>query len=282
MLETFQECSVQQRDCVDSIAFSEAHNAIFLLDQVRQARNYNSLYTAVDWPLTRHHSALISMDWQSRNTRVQYIGLEPGVEVKGAADIELISQRGGEEGIRSMAFNKTGSLLLLAGAHLSVVRVDKTLSRRESRTSLKGVMLVKGVPLRTEVIHAAWHPLSPQHIVALVKQHQSCALHVFGLPEHGELSVGMDEQVIPISLQAFPELRGSPEDWRSFAFGPVGSESYWERFTIYLLHASGLIFALCPVIPHGCKFSRDAVNELYNMLVRRHTQCACPSHPKID
>lgn len=208
---------------------------------------------------------------QTTGNYVQYSTLGSGEgDESGSAVLQTdknISQRLGAT--KLMAFNSTCTMLLLVGDTVSVYRAEKHLSR-----SMKwgGTELVSSAG--DVILHADWHPMSAQHVVVLAYQRNHCVLSVYCLPEHGNLQ-GIVPAPYTVTIDLAPwqtELNDDTTGLVSFAFGPQGGSSYWERFTVYLLHRQGHVFALCPIVPFGIKIRRDDVAELFELEVRR-----CPA-----
>ncbi|GLE09707.1 hypothetical protein PINS_up021522 [Pythium insidiosum] len=114
---------------------------------------------------------------------------------------------------------------------------------------------VRQIGFMTHVRHAAWHPLSDHHVVALSDAEE---LLVFNLqqdvakPEQRHLlNVWTDAPSTSTASSTSTAARTAV----SFCFGASAPTMslLWDVFTCYVLHQDGAVFALCPVVPYDVR-----------------------------
>ncbi|KAJ0402256.1 hypothetical protein P43SY_008248 [Pythium insidiosum] len=118
---------------------------------------------------------------------------------------------------------------------------------------------VRPIGFMTLVRHAAWHPLSDHHVVALSDADE---LLVFNLqqdaakPEQRHLLNVWSPP--PAAGERVPaSVAGAGRTAVSFCFGasasPPSMRLLWDVCTCYVLHHSGAVYALCPVVPYDVR-----------------------------
>ena len=148
--------------------------------------------------------------------------------------------------ISNIEFNISGSILLLASPfYVGVALLPRAYSFDGCQSLYSDDVDVKRKDLffcqqGESIVKIQWHPLSEKHLVILL---DTCKLLVVDV---------VDSEMLEYELDAAVE-------YTSFCFGP-GVD--WLRLTVFLLHASGDISYMCPVLPMGSVLSAAAVAEL--------------------
>ncbi|GMF36545.1 unnamed protein product [Phytophthora lilii] len=127
------------------------------------------------------------------------------------------------------------------------------------------VAAVRSVGYFTNVHHAAWHPLSDAHVVALSDAEE---IEVFNTQQ----DVSKPEQRHRLDFPTKARATGAFST--SFCFGAsiqlqqqaaqLQTTQIWDAFTCYVLRSDGAVYALCPLVPYDCCASKRFLQMLAN------------------
>lgn len=152
--------------------------------------------------------------------------------------------------LHSIMVNSTGSLLALYGPkHIVVAEIPELKSGQTLSPLCKASLVSQTIPLGTDVefLKATWHPLSTQHLVVLTNDNTLRFVNVEQIDAGAEQTFALDQMFEEDLDEALVHL-----DVVNFCFGDASVAS-WQAFCIYLLNRDSDVFALCPVVPYGCR-----------------------------
>ncbi|KAI5670503.1 hypothetical protein M9H77_10867 [Catharanthus roseus] len=161
--------------------------------------------------------------------------------------------------IYKISINRNGSAILLSGLEgLWVMYLYGRTSVKENTTVCRTVSIGseiyfdRGNLIRT--LQVSWHPHSDTHLGILSSD---SVFRIFNL----SWSIHQPEQ--EYFLQ--PVERGSAHSASSIC--PVdfsfGGDHLWDRFSVFVLFSDGSTYILCPVVPFGSIYKREALMEMY-------------------
>lgn len=125
-----------------------------------------------------------------------------------------------------------------------------------------GAATVRQVGYFTNVVQAAWHPLSDSHVVVLSDAEE---ITVFNTSQ----DVSKPEQRHLLDFNVKGRATGAAST--SFSFG--SPSMLWDIFTCYVLRSDGSIFALCPLVPYDCRVSGALIAALRSEVDARLSLC---------
>ena len=143
---------------------------------------------------------------------------------------------------------------------------------RAAKAQYGGVRVLGGRDVgRLAVLRFRWHPRSPRHLIALLRDAvtRESHVHVYDVSRpHDEREGGMACGMAP--EQAYVLSAGPPLGFGAakvpkahrfvdFCFGPMDA---WAAFALLLVTSAGRVYALCPLAPMGALYPSHHVRRM--------------------
>ena len=161
--------------------------------------------------------------------------------------------------LHSIMVNKSGDLLALYGPkHIVVAEIPELKSSSSLSPLCTASLVSQAIPFEvdTEFLKVSWHPFSEQHLVVLTNDNTLRFVNVEQIESGAEQTFTLDEMIDEDLDDVLAHL-----DIVNFCFGDASVAS-WQAFCVYLLNRDSDVYALCPVVPYGCRISAHYFSTL--------------------
>ena len=177
-----------------------------------------------------------------------------------------------EHKFTNISFNSSGNMILCwSSASVGVVHIpqicvrDGSLNVQECEESTLPFSLLvhsnEDYGVKFHIVQAAFHPLSPVHVMILLSNEQILLTNALR---------NMSER-IPIHRNIlYASCTGSDGAGDPFVRFCFGGNCDWMRLTIFLATQKGKIYFLCPIVPKGAIVPKPLIEVLHTWVTHEH------------